>query len=104
MALPKTTVATKVNTSKKSSEPKFKNYDGIFLFDKTNYIIMAVGVAVSMLGFFLMAGGKSPNLNEFHPETLYSTTRVTIAPFLILLGFGIGIFAILRKPQQQIAE
>jgi hypothetical protein len=46
-----------------------------------------------------MAGGKSPNPNEFHPETLYSPIRVTVAPGLILIGFIIQFFAILRKPK-----
>jgi hypothetical protein len=45
----------------------------------------------------MMAGGKSPNPNEFHPEEIYSTGRITIAPILIVLGFIIEIFAIMRK-------
>jgi hypothetical protein len=51
------------------------------------------------IGFFLMAGGKSKDPNQFHPGEVYSTTRITIAPILILLGFVIEIFAIFRKPK-----
>ena len=69
------------------------------LFGKENYKWMLIGVAVMALGFFLMAGGKSTDPNVFKREEVYSTTRITIAPILILLGLGIEVFAIFRKPK-----
>jgi hypothetical protein len=69
------------------------------LFGKENYKWMIIGVAVMALGFFLMAGGKSDDVNVFKKEEVYSTTRITIAPILILLGLGIEVFAIFRKPK-----
>ncbi len=83
----------------KKAAPQMKNFNGVLLFDKTNYMIMAIGVAVVALGFLLMSGGKSPNPNEFHPETLYSAQRIVIAPITILIGFGIEFYAILKKPK-----
>lgn len=67
------------------------------LFGKENYIWMLVGVVVLALGFFLMAGGKSTDPNVFDPKVIYSTTRITVAPILIITGFVIEIFAIMKK-------
>jgi hypothetical protein len=70
------------------------------LFGKDNFIWMLVGVAVMSLGFFLMAGGKSPDPTKFNDSEIYSFTRITLAPFLIIVGFVIEIFAIMRKPKE----
>lgn len=74
------------------------NSNQTFLFDKSNYIWMIGGVLLILLGFVLMAGGKSPDPNKFNYDEIYSTTRVTIAPILILLGFAVEIYAIMKKP------
>ena len=58
---------------------------------------MLIGLAVLALGFFLMAGGKSNDANVFNADEVYSTTRITIAPMLIIAGFVIEIFAIMKK-------
>ncbi len=68
------------------------------LFGKKNYTWMLVGIVVMALGFFLMAGGKSADPTKFMDGEVYSTTRITIAPFLIIAGFIIEIFAIMQKP------
>ena len=68
------------------------------LFGKDNYMWMLIGAAVLALGFFLMAGGKSPDPKVFDANDVYSTTRITIAPILIIAGFVIEIFAIMKKP------
>jgi hypothetical protein len=46
-----------------------------------------------------MSGGKNDNPNQFDYKLVYSTTRITIAPILILLGLGIEIFAIFKRPK-----
>jgi hypothetical protein len=69
------------------------------MFTKENYLWMLAGIVIMAIGLFLMAGGKSDNPNEFHPEQVYSATRITIAPILILAGFVVEIFAIFRKPR-----
>ena len=69
------------------------------MFTKENYLWMIAGAAVMALGWFLMAGGKSDNPAVFDDKEVYSTTRITIAPILILLGLGIEIFAIFKKPK-----
>ncbi|HEY6955254.1 MAG TPA: DUF3098 domain-containing protein [Flavisolibacter sp.] len=69
------------------------------LFEKTNLQWMLIGVVVMALGFILMAGGKSPDPNVFDKTKVYSTTRITIAPIIILAGLVIEIFAIFRQPK-----
>ena len=70
------------------------------LFQKENYRWIIVGLIVTALGFFLMAGGKSNDPNVFHENEVYSKTRITVAPIVILLGLGIEVFAIFKKPKQ----
>ena len=69
------------------------------LFGKENYTWMLSGLAIMALGFFLMAGGKSSNPAVFNDSDVYSTTRITIAPLLIIGGLVIEIFAIMKKPK-----
>jgi hypothetical protein len=69
------------------------------MFTKENYLWMIAGAVVMAIGWFLMAGGKSDNPAVFDDKEVYSTTRITIAPILILLGLGIEIFAIFKKPK-----
>ena len=71
-----------------------------YLFSKDNYKLMLVGVIVLALGFILMVGGKSPDPKVFNDAEIYSVTRITIAPILILIGFIIEIFAIMKQPKK----
>ena len=49
---------------------------------------------------FLMAGGKSDDPNVFNPKEVYGTTRITIAPILILASLVIMIYAIFKQPKE----
>lgn len=69
------------------------------LFDKQNFMWMLAGLAVMVLGFILMAGGRSEDPNVFNADEVYSTTRITIAPILIIAGLVIEVFAIFRNPK-----
>ena len=69
------------------------------IFSKENYTWMGIGAIVITIGMFLMAGGASKDPNVFNKEEVYSTTRITIAPILILAGFVIEIYAIFKKPK-----
>jgi hypothetical protein len=69
------------------------------LFTKDNYIWMIAGIIVMALGIILMAGGKSDDPNVFRDNEVYSTRRITIAPILILLGLGVEVYAIFKKPK-----
>lgn len=77
---------------------KEKN-SSVFLFDKTNYLLMIAGVLLLLIGFYLMSGGKSEDIHQFQAAEVFSNTRITLAPILVLLGFVVEIFAIMRKPK-----
>jgi hypothetical protein len=68
-----------------------------FLFDKSNYKWMLIGVGFILLGLILMAGGKSPDPHKFNYDEVYSFRRITLAPILILAGLAIEVFAIIKK-------
>ena len=70
------------------------------LFNKNNYSWMLIGGAVIALGMILLSGGKSSDPKIFDPKEVYSTTRITIAPILIVLGLLIEVFAIFKKTKQ----
>lgn len=67
------------------------------LFTKENYLLMLVGGVIILLGIFLMVGGKSADPNVFNKAEVYSKTRITVAPILILLGLCVEIYAIFKK-------
>ncbi|HEY6504334.1 MAG TPA: DUF3098 domain-containing protein [Chitinophagaceae bacterium] len=76
-----------------------ENNTNTSIFSKDNYIWMLVGIVVMAIGMFLLAGGKSEDPTKFNADEVYSTTRITVAPILILAGLVIEIFAIFRKPK-----
>ena len=69
-----------------------------FVFSKKNYIWMFIGLAFIAVGFILMVGGGSDDPNVFS-DAVCSVQRIRIAPTLVLIGFGIQIYAILLKPK-----
>ncbi len=69
-----------------------------FIFERKNYLFMLIGLAVIALGFILMVGGGSNNPTIFNPE-IYSWRRIRLAPTLVLIGFGIEVYAILLNPR-----
>jgi len=69
------------------------------LFTRENYKWMIIGLVVMAIGFFLMAGGKSSDINVFNDKDVYGNTRIIIAPILIIAGLVIEIFAIMKKPK-----
>ena len=68
-----------------------------FAFDKMNYILLAVGMAVVVLGFILMSGGSSDE-TAYNPD-IFSVRRIKVAPVVCLLGFVSMIYAVIRKPK-----
>lgn len=71
------------------------------LFGKENYRWMLAGLILIALGLILMGGGKSKDPNVFNKNEIYSFTRITLAPILILGGFVVEIFAIFRKDKKE---
>ena len=94
------TITTKKATSSTSRTPASVSRQNAPLFGKENYRWMLIGIVIIALGLLLMGGGKSKDPNVFNPKEVYSFTRITIAPILILGGFVIEIFAIFRKEKK----
>ena len=70
-----------------------------FALGRENYKLMALGFAVIIIGFILMAGGKSDDPKVFS-EDIFSFRRVTLAPLIVLAGFIFEIYAIMKKPRE----
>ncbi|MBK6640525.1 MAG: DUF3098 domain-containing protein [Bacteroidia bacterium] len=67
-----------------------------FAFGKINYTLMLSGLGMIILGFFLMSGGGTKDPNVFSEE-VFSPLRITVAPLLVLAGFALEIYAIVKK-------
>ncbi len=65
-----------------------------------NYKLMLIGLAIIIIGYVLMTGGGSDDPNVFNEE-MFSFRRITLAPIVVLAGFGFEIYAIMYKPQNK---
>jgi len=87
------------NQSKiKNQKSKIEN-DVEFAIAKENFKYIAIGVVILIIGFLLMAGGKSNDPNVFNPA-IFSFRRITLAPIIVVGGFGFIIWAIMKKPKE----
>lgn len=87
---------------KKEIQPKkAATHVNVPLFNKDNYKLMLVGLVVMTIGFFLMGGGRSSDPNVFDEKAIYSFTRITLAPILIVGGLVIEVFAIMKKSKEE---
>ena len=68
-----------------------------FAFGKENYRILIIGVVIVVVGYLLMIGGGSDDPNKFNADEIFSTRRITVAPIVILAGFVVVLFGIMRK-------
>ena len=68
-------------------------------FGKINFILLAVGVLIIVVGFLLMSGASSSEA-EFNPA-IFDTRRILVAPLTCLVGFLSIIYAIIRKPKDE---
>jgi hypothetical protein len=75
-----------------------------FAFGKENYIYLIAGVVLVCLGLLLMSGGGSEDPSKFNANELFSTRRITVAPILILGGYVVVLFGIMKKPKQESGE
>lgn len=62
-----------------------------FVFGKLNYQLMLISIAIVVVGFILMAGKTE----------IYSFTKITLAPIVVVAGFALGIVAILKNPNKE---
>ena len=72
-----------------------------FVFGKDNYMFILIGLAATMIGFILMIGGGSEDPNVFNKDELFSPMRITIAPVMVIAGYVIVIYGIMKKRKAQ---
>jgi len=80
-----------INKNKQENED-----NSVFVFGKENYKFLLIGLGLILLGFILMIGGGSDSPDEFN-ESIFNFQRLTLAPILILAGFGVEIYAIMKR-------
>lgn len=68
-------------------------------FSRLNIFVLLAGTLLILIGFILMSGGASGDPSQFNEE-VFSSTRITVAPIVILAGFAINIVAIMLKPKK----
>lgn len=69
-----------------------------FPFDKMNYLLLAAGFIIIVIGFLLMTGPGSTE-THFEPD-IFSFRRIKLAPTVCFFGFIFIIYAIMRKPKK----
>jgi len=72
-----------------------------FGFNKENYKWLYIGIGINVLGFLLMIGGGADSPGEFDGDALFSHTRITVAPILILIGYGVILFSIMKPNKKK---
>ncbi len=80
-------------TSKKKEEDKS------FVFNRENYILLLVGLALMAIGFLLLIGGGSKDPEVFS-DALFDFQRLTLAPILIIAGLVVEFYAIMKRPKK----
>ncbi len=84
------------NTDRSGNTTSKLNRNKYGVYDRTNYILMVLGFLVLVLGYALMTGGhQAPD--QFNFDEIYSFRRITLSPIIIICGFLIEIYAVLRK-------
>ena len=68
-----------------------------FLFNKSNYKWLFMSIIIIAFGFIIMAGGGSKDPNFFNDE-IFNFRRIRLAPTIVIIGFGIAVYSILKNP------
>jgi hypothetical protein len=88
---------------KKEKINNMKEKNDEFALGPKNYKMIAIGFGIIILGFILMAGGKSNDPKVFDPA-IFSFRRITLAPLVVLFGFIFEIWAIMKKTETETEE
>lgn len=74
-----------------------ENRKQLFAFQPENYRLLLIGLGINILGFILMIGGGATDVKEFNADELFSSVRITLAPVLIIIGYIVILYSIMRK-------
>ncbi len=72
-----------------------------FAIPYTNLLYVITGLVIMIIGYIFMSGGGTSDPNIFPEKEMFSFGRTVLAPVLILIGFGVEIFAIMYKPKKK---
>jgi uncharacterized membrane protein len=72
-----------------------------FALEKENFKLIIIGCLIILVGYILMAGGKSPDPNVFNEKEIFSFRRITLAPIVVLAGYIFVLYAIMKKNKTQ---
>lgn len=70
-----------------------------FAFGRKNFILLAIGMVIVIIGFVLMSGAGSTD-QAYNPD-IFSARRIKVAPLVCLLGFVSMIYAVVYKPKDR---
>ena len=68
-----------------------------FAFGRMNFILLAIGMLIVVIGFILMGGAGSTDA-AYNPD-IFSVRRIKVAPIVCLIGFVSMIYAVVHKPK-----
>lgn len=77
-----------------------ENNEEKFALQARDYILIAIGFAIVVLGFTLMSGSGSQDPQVFD-DSIFNFRRITLAPFVVVGGFALVFYAIIRKPRKK---
>ncbi len=79
--------------------PDIRKSNVLFMFDRINYYIIGGGVLLLIIGYVLMSGGaQAPD--QFKEDEIYSFRRITLAPIIVILGYAVIAYGIMKKPTE----
>lgn len=68
-----------------------------FVFGRENYKWILIGIGLTLLGFILMIGGATDDPTKFNGDEIFSFRRITLAPMLVIGGYAVVLWGILKK-------
>jgi Protein of unknown function (DUF3098) len=92
----KAAVPTRTQTATATVKTQVISNDTL-VFGRETFKWMFIGLGIMAVGFLCMSGGAMPSPDVWDESIIYSTTRTVIAPFLIMVGLGVQVYAIFKK-------
>lgn len=90
-------MASIIQTKKEQEEQKKRD---LFPLQSGSYKFILIGFAIVVLGFVLMMGGGADSADTFNYE-IFSFRRITLAPIVVLVGFAVVAWAIIRRSKSK---
>ena len=96
-AVPTRTQAAPSAKAQSSGSSVLEQRNDKLVFGRETYKWMLIGLGIMAVGFICMSGGSMPSPDVWDETIIYSTARTIVAPFLIMVGLGVQVYAIFKK-------